>query len=171
MMINRHRQYLPVLLDVTRKNILMIGAGSACAAKLKSLSELQKEICVISPDFHRDFLNKKWIQKIDRKYRPGDLKGYQIIYCGVNDPKIQTQIMEEAKAEHALVNFVDHVEESDFISPSSLIKKNFAIFISTFGRGPGITKKIRQKIEEKIDLDALDREAEEYIQNRTQKKG
>lgn len=165
----RERHYLPVLLDITDKRILMIGAGQGCAAKLQSLSQLKRQIDVISPEFHSDFLNKDWIRPIKRKYQTGDLNGYHVVYAGVNDPVIEGQILAESRHQGILVNFVNHVDRSDFISPSSLIRKHFAIFISTFGQGPGITKKIRTLIERNIDLDALDLEARNYIENRTQK--
>jgi len=161
--------YLPIMLDVSNKNILLIGGGAACAEKLRSLGQLGKDITAISPEFCSDFNDKPWIKMIHRKYSPGDLKGFHIVYVGINDFDEEMLILNEAKEEGLLINFVDQVKFSDFISPSVLIKKFFSIFISTNGRGPGASKFIRREIEEKINLEELDNRAGEYIQNRKKK--
>ena len=161
--------YLPIMLDVSEKNILLIGGGAACAEKLRSLGQLNKEITAISPEFCEDFSDKSWIKMIKRKYSPGDIKGFHIVYVGINDPDEEMKILEEARHEGILINFVDQVKFSDFISPAVLIKNFFSIFISTNGRGPGASKYIRKEIEEKIDLEELDRRTGEYIQNRKTK--
>ena len=158
------------MLDVSDKNILVIGGGPACAEKLRSLGQLNKNITAISPDFIDDFNDKPWIQCIKRKYAPGDLENFHIVYVGINDPSEEMIILKEARERDILINFVDQVTYSDFISPSVLIKNFFSIFISTNGKGPGASKFIRKEIEEKIDLNELDRRAGEYISKRNAKR-
>jgi precorrin-2 dehydrogenase / sirohydrochlorin ferrochelatase len=144
------------MLDVSNRNILLLGGGKASAEKLRTLSQLGKRITAISPDFVEEFHSLDWIDFIYRKYQYGDLKGYDIIYCGVNDKEVELEILKEAKERKILINFIDKVEDSDFISASTLIQNNFTIFISTYGRSPGGTKMIRQEIEANLDLKKLD---------------
>lgn len=158
------------MLDVTETNILLIGGGRACAEKLRSLSQIGRPIRAIAPEFCPAFDETDWIEKLHRRYEPGDLKGVGVVYVGIGDRQVEDAILEEAKREGTLVNFIDRVDASDFISPSSLIKENFSIFISTFGRAPGATKRIRRVIEEAVDLDELDRYTADYAKNRDQKK-
>lgn len=164
------RSYLPVMLDVTRMKIVLIGAGKACAEKLRSLEQAGKNITVIAPEVDPVFENKDWIHLIRRKYEHDDLKGAGLAYVGINDPGVQKMILEDALHHHVLINFVDKVEDSQFISPSLLQRDHFSIFISTFGRGPGAVKKIRQTIEKELDLDALDAMTGEYVKHRKHKK-
>lgn len=165
----RDRTYLPVLLDVTEKNILLIGAGKACAEKLRTLSQLQKSVTVIARDFSPEFEGKSWLNLKKKDYEVADLTGFDVAYIGVNNRQLENRITEDAKKLGMIVNIVDRVEGSDFISPSSLIKKHFAIFLSTFGRGPGFTKRLRKHIESTLNLDELDQEAGEYILERERK--
>ena len=158
--------YLPILLDVTNRDILLIGAGKACAEKLRTLSQLGKTITVIAQEFSEPFRNQDWIRCIQKPYEPGDMDGFGLVYCGINNPGEEEAIRSEAWERKILVNFVDQVDRSDFISPSALIRKHFALFVSTFGRGPGMTKRIRKLLESTLDLEALDREAGEYIARR-----
>ena len=167
--IHSEKVYLPLMLEVSKKNILLIGGGSACAEKLRTLSQLGKRVTAIAPEFSDSFDGLDWIDFIYRKYMPGDLKNYDIAYVGINNFSEEMKILEEAKLENVLVNFVDQPAFSDFISASVLIKKFFSIFISTNGRGPGAAKMIRKEIESKLDLDALNERAGEFIAERKKK--
>ncbi len=164
------KTYLPLMIEVSKKNILLIGGGKAAAEKLRTLSQLNKKIKAISPDFVEEFHGLEWIDFEYRKYRVGDLKNFDIVYVGINDPIIEKEILEEAKKEKLLINFIDKVEDSDFISVAGFIKENYSIFISTYGKGPGAAKKIRQEIESKLDLEKINNEVGEYIAIREKEK-
>lgn len=145
-----------MMLDVSNKNILLLGGGKASAEKIRTLSQLGKRITAISPDFIEDFHSLDWIDFIHRKYQYGDLKNFDVVYSGVNDRNVEKEILREARERNILINFIDKVEDSDFISASTLMTENFSIFISTYGRSPGGAKMIRQEIELKLNLEELD---------------
>lgn len=154
------------MLDVTEKNILLIGAGRATVEKLTTLSQLGKTITVIAPELREEFLDKEWIRPIQRKYREGDLQGFDIVYVGINNSVEEKRILADSRDIRILINFVDQVDKSDFISPASIIRTSFAIFISTFGRAPGAAKKIRKEIENKLDLLMIEKDTADYIVKR-----
>lgn len=170
--------YYPIMLEISEKKILIIGAGPAAAEKLRSLEQIcrrseVKEVCkktrkvrVIAKEFSEAFLHKDWLELVHKPYESGDMKGFHLVYVGINDPAIEEKILHDAHGQNVLINFIDKVEDSDFISPSVLLRENYSIFISTYGKGPGMTKKIRKAIEDKIDLEKLDIEAGEYIKGR-----
>jgi precorrin-2 dehydrogenase/sirohydrochlorin ferrochelatase len=160
------KKYLPIMIDISKKNILLIGGGKAASEKLRTLSQLNKRITAISPNFIEDFDNIDWIDFIYRKYQKGDLDNFDIVYVGINDDEVEEEIYKEAKQKNILINFIDKVENSDFISVAGFIQENYSIFISTYGKGPGAAKKIRQEIESKLDLTKIDIEVGEYIKNR-----
>jgi len=144
-----------MMLDVSNKNILLLGGGKASAEKLRTLSQLDKRITAISPEFIEEFHSLDWIDFIYRKYEYGDLKNFDVVYSGVNDRDVEKEILKEARERNILINFIDKVEDSDFISASTLIQENFSIFISSYGRAPGGVKIIRQEIEAKLNLEEL----------------
>ncbi len=162
----KRKVYLPLLMDITDKKVLLIGAGKACAEKLRTLSQLSIPVTVIAPHIDQAFLNKEWITIEKRSYKAGDLKGYDIVYVGVNNPELEDEIEKEVIRENCIVNYVDRPARSDFISPSLIQKEHFSIFISTFGEGPGATKAIRKTIEETLDLEKLDEFTGDYKRKR-----
>lgn len=166
----KQKTYLPFMLDVSEKNILILGAGKASSEKLRTLSQLNKKVRVISPEFREEFIDKDWLDLVQRKYQYGDLEGFHIVYSGVNDIETEKIIKKESIERNILVNFVDKVEDSDFISVAGFIKKSFSLFISTYGKAPSGAKRIREEIEAKLDLEKLDLEIWEYAQEREKKK-
>lgn len=159
-----------MMLDVTKKNILLLGGGKASAEKLRTLSQLGKRITAISPDFIEEFHSLDWIDFVYRKYQYGDLKGFDVVYSGVNDRDVEKEILKEAQERNVLINFIDKVEDSLFISASTLIYDNFSIFISTYGRAPGGAKLIRQELEANIDLLGLNQRVVEMAKEREARK-
>ncbi|MCB1176147.1 MAG: hypothetical protein KDK36_01090 [Leptospiraceae bacterium] len=166
----KEKKYLPLMMDVTEKKILILGGGKASAEKLRTLSQLGKKVRVISPEFVEDFNGKDWLELVRREYQYGDLDEFDIIYCGINDQDLEKEIKREAVSKGKFINFIDKVEYSDFISVAGFIKDTFSIFISTYGKAPGGAKKIREIIEDKLDLEKLDKEISEYIVERERKK-
>jgi siroheme synthase-like protein len=166
----KEKIYLPVMLDVTNTEILVLGGGKASAEKLRTLSQLNKKIKVISKEFISDFYEKDWLELVQREYQYGDLNGFKIVYCGINDPVIEKVVLQESIERNILINFIDKVEDSQFISVAGFIKKSFSIFISTYGKSPKGAKRIRQEIENKINLEELDTEITEYIKEREKRK-
>lgn len=149
------KKYLPLLLEISQKKILMIGPGLAAREKLHSLSQVQKTVTVISSSFHEDFLNKSWLQLISRKYQKGDLESFDIVYVGINDKEQEEQIFEEAQilqqeGKNILLNFLASPSQSDFISPSVLLQEQFAVFISSYGKNPALVKRLRQELEKTL---------------------
>lgn len=164
------KKYLPVMLDVTHKKILLLGGGKASAEKLRTLEQLGQKIKVISPEFQLEFYEKPWLDLVHRKYVYGDLDGFDVVYCGINDPCVESLVSEEAKEKKILVNFIDKVEDSDFISAASIIKSSFTLFISTYGKAPGGAKLIREELEKTLDLDSLDSTVSGMAKERKKKK-
>ena len=154
------------MLDVSEKKILMIGAGKACAEKLRGLQAAGVEITLIAPTREDAFLDKPWIHYEKRKYKRGDLEGYDVVYMGVNDTDTKNAIIKDAAGMNILINIVDDPGNSDFISPAMIKMDHFAVFISTYGKGPGMTKKIRQTLEKEVNLRQLDIETKQYIEAR-----
>jgi precorrin-2 dehydrogenase / sirohydrochlorin ferrochelatase len=164
------KKYLPVMLDVTNKKILILGAGKAGAEKLRTLGGLGIKVTVISETFLEEFQDKPWLDLIQKSYEYGDLNGFDIVYCGINNPNLESLVLQEAKEKSILINFIDKVEDSQFISASSIIKEAFTIFISTYGKAPGGAKKLREEIESKLDLEHLNREINILAEERARKK-
>ncbi|MBE7439465.1 MAG: hypothetical protein HS115_13480 [Spirochaetales bacterium] len=161
-----NRKYLPIMLDVTERSVLILGGGKAAAEKLRTLDQLRPRTRAIALDFLPIFDDYPWITREKRAYRTGDLDGADVVYCGVNDRVVEAAVAREAKERKILINFIDDRDISEFISASVLAREHFSIFISSYGRSPGAVKQIRQLIESNLNLDDLDRMVSRMAEDR-----
>lgn len=163
--------YLPLMLDVSNRRILLLGGGRASAEKLRTLETLGVSVTAISRKFSDEFYGRQWLKLEEREYRRGDLQGFDIVYAGIGgSPALESVIEEASEIPGLLLNVIDSAENSDFISVSGILRENFAVFVSTMGRAPGFARSIREKIESALNLSRLDDEARAYIQEREDRK-
>lgn len=157
--------------DLTNREILIVGGGIKTLEKLRTFKNINKNINVIAVDPVPELLESPLVTVIKKEYETGDMDGFDIVYIDSQNPEKVEAIVREARKKKILVNTIDIPEKSDFISVSSIAKKFFTIFISTNGRGPGFARRLREYMEETLNLDELDEEAERYISQRDAKRG
>jgi siroheme synthase-like protein len=142
--------YFPAFLNIRRKKCLIVGGGTVALRKVNMLLGCGANVTVISSTIHPDLAklaNKKIVRVIRRDYEPGDLKGASIVVTATDDKKINRRVAEDAKKARALVNVVDDPEPSDFIVPAVVRRGNFTLAISTGGRSPALSRKLRERLE------------------------
>ncbi len=145
--------YFPTFLNFENKKILIIGAGKIANDKLSHLLDFTKNITIISPDTISMMSEKIAVNSLEffqRKYLPGDIKGFDIIIAAVNDISLQEEIYFESRSERCLYNCVDIKKYCDFIFPSYIKKGDLTISISTQGSSPSFAKHLRIYLEKII---------------------
>jgi precorrin-2 dehydrogenase/sirohydrochlorin ferrochelatase len=142
--------YFPAFLNIRRKKCLVVGGGGVSLRKVNTLVSCGADVTVISSRVHQDLMQlakKKIIRVIRRDYEPGDLEGAFVVVAATDDKKMNRNIAEDAKKIQALVNVVDDPGPSDFIVPSVLRRGDLIFAISTGGRSPALSRKLRTRLE------------------------
>ena len=150
--VDRH-QYYPIFLDITGKDCLIVGGGLVAERKAVMLLKFDASVRVISPKVTKRLARLAETGRISvvlREYTSGDHTGTAVVFACTDDRETNRLVREDAARERIPVNVVDKPEECDFIVPSIIRKGDVTIAISTSGRAPMASKRIRQAIEEKI---------------------
>ncbi|EUJ31500.1 precorrin-2 dehydrogenase/sirohydrochlorin ferrochelatase family protein [Listeria cornellensis] len=137
----------PVLLQLTDKNVTIIGGGKIATRKARGLLTTGANITVIAPTFTEE-LQQMPIHRIPENYQAAHLNGAFLIFCCTNDPAVNTQITQDATA-HQLINDCTDKSRSDFFNMATLQQEDHLIAISTSGDNPTRAKEILQKIRKK----------------------
>ncbi len=143
----------PIILNIEKKNIIIIGGGKVATEKVKRLLNFTKNITILSPDLTpelREIILKENLVYIPKKYSPEFILNFEIIVVAVNDLKLQEEIYKEAKKNNKLCNVVDVPEYSDFLFPSIVKKGDLIVAFSTSGDSPAFSKYLRQFFERVI---------------------
>ncbi len=144
------KKYYPIMLDIDGKHCVVIGGGKVAERKVESLLECGGIVTVISPEVTEGLGNlaqNRKIQIIMKAYNKGDLKGFDLVYVATDNEQVNGQCLKEARQEKVLLNVVDKPDMCDFIVPASVQRGDLTITVSTNGKSPMLSRKIREDLE------------------------
>ena len=148
------KAYFPMFVDISEKEILVVGGGKIAARRIRTLLDFTVHITVITPVLdeklrqYADLEKFRWVQ---RKYRESDITGSDkpdIVLAATGDTEVNAEIGRLCRSLGICVNVADKKEMCDFYFPSIVKTEEVVIGINSGGANPGATKRTREKIEE-----------------------
>ena len=135
-------------LNLKLKKWLVLGGGGVATRRIKKILSAGGEIEVISPQITPTIsklkLQNKKIKITKRKFRNSDIKKQDFILACTNDIEVNKKIVSLAKQKKILVSNASNKDDNDFSFTSNInIDKDIKINLSTNGKNPTLTKKIR----------------------------
>lgn len=146
-------QHFPIFLNLAGKSIVVSGAGDAALAKLRLLLKTQAQITVFGTDPHADIRRHADAGRLTLNERPvaeGDIDGASLFYGANEDEAEDARGAEIATRAGALVNIVDNLAYSAFITPAIVDRDPVTIAIGTEGAAPVLARAIKADLEEKL---------------------
>lgn len=145
--------HFPIFLATAGRRIVLSGGGDAALAKLRLLLKTTANITVFAPDAAPEIEN--WAEAgkltlIKRSMEPGDTMCAVIFYAADEDAVEDKRTAAIANADGALVNVVDNLEDSQFITPAIVDRDPVVIAIGTEGAAPVLARAIKADLEEKL---------------------
>ena len=143
-------KYYPIFLNIQDKKCVVVGAGNVAWRKVCSLKEAGAKVTVVSPEFCPELEEETGIERIKQKYDAGFLKGAVLVVASTDDGEVNKKIYYDATERGILVNVVDRPEYCSFIVPSSVVRGDLCISISTGGASPALARNIRECLEKQF---------------------
>jgi precorrin-2 dehydrogenase/sirohydrochlorin ferrochelatase len=140
--------YYPIAIDLTGKKCLVVGGGKVALRKVHSLIEAGARVTVIATEVVPDLRQTRGVELLLRSYQRGDAQGFALVFAATDNPDVNALVAEDAAANGALVNVVDDPEKCAFIVPALVRRGDLLIAITTCGRCPALSRRIREQIEE-----------------------
>ena len=159
--LSRSSSLFSIELNLEGRNVLVVGGGRIALRKVKSLVPTGARITVVAPQFDPEFealasafeqsaLNNQGTSLVlkRRSYEPLDLLGIFMVFICTDQPAVNAQVSNDARARRILVNNACDYLDGDFIVPARMdFGENIAVTVSTQGRAPSLAKKLKQKIQ------------------------
>ncbi len=142
--------FYPILLRLKEKPVLVIGGGQVAERKVKSLLMYGAKVFLVSKELtHKlqELVKGKKIVFLGQDFYDSYLKDKLLLIVATNDPLLNKHIAEKGRQKGILVNVVDQPSDCDFIVPSVVKRGDLIISISTSGKSPFISRKIRERLE------------------------
>lgn len=143
-------RHYPVFVDLRDRTIVVSGAGDVAVAKLRLLLKTEARIVVFGAE--PDDLVRRWadtgrLRLEERALQPGDADGAVLVYGANDDAEEDARVAGIGRAAGALVNIVDNLQDSDFITPAIVDRDPLTVAIGTEGAAPVLARRIKADIE------------------------
>ena len=145
---HRTTNLFSIELNLEGRNVLVVGGGRIALRKVKTLLPTGAHITVVAPQIDPEFTTIPSIVLKNRPYEPLDLRGIFMVFICTDQPAVNAQVSNDARARRILVNNACDYLDGDFIVPARMdFGENIAVTVSTQGRAPSLAKKLKQKIQ------------------------
>jgi precorrin-2 dehydrogenase/sirohydrochlorin ferrochelatase len=149
----------PVNIELQDLEITIIGGGEIAYRKCINFLHFEKTLKVVSNNFIDKFDELKGkIEMIKDTYKEEYIKNSFIVVAATNDKEVNKIIAIYCRENSKLVNVVDNIKLSNFTVPSCIKRGDLLISVSTGGKSPSLSSRIKKELEE-----AYDDSYEEYI--------
>ena len=144
--------FYPVNLNLDNMEIIIVGGGNVALRKCMNFLEFGKSVTVLAPDFDSRFLelgNK--VDLINDIFKEEYIDKFDIVVAATDDKEVNEEIACICRKKSKLINVVDSRDLSDFTVSSYVKRGDLLIGISTGGKIPALSAKIRRDLEEIYD--------------------
>ena len=141
-------------MDIRDKTCVVIGGGKVARRKLMPLLDAGASVKIVSPQVKDEvslLAQEGKIKWIEREYVEGDLEGSALAFVAVDDQKVAERAAAEANRLKIPVNSADMPDSCSFTLPAYLERGDLLVTVSTGGKCPALSKKLKEKLAQTID--------------------
>jgi len=146
-------RHFPIYLDMTDQPVLVSGGGEAAVAKLRLLLKTPARITVLAADpveAITAWASQGRLRLIRREIAAQDAQGARLVYAANEDAALDDRAARIGREAGALVNVVDNLHDSAFITPAIVDRAPLTIAIGTEGAAPVLARRIKAELEARL---------------------
>ena len=148
-------QHFPIYVNLLNARVVVCGAGQTAAAKLRLLLKTNAGITVFGTNPIAQIVD--WaaggrINLVPREIQARDAEGVRLLYAANDDPAKDAIAADIGRKVGALVNIVDNIVDSQFITPAIVDRDPVTIAVGTEGAAPVLARRLKAEIEEHVPL-------------------
>ena len=144
--------FYPINLKIDDMKIVIIGGGKVAYRKCMNFLAFNKKVLVVSKEFVKEFEEiKEQVEIVKGAYNEKYIKDAFVVVAATNNKEVNREIGIYCRQYNKLVNVVDDKDLSNFTVPSFVKRGDLLLSISTGGKSPSLSRKIRKDLEEVYD--------------------
>lgn len=148
--IRMNKPYFPLFVDISQKEILVVGGGRVAERRVRTLLSFAEHIKVVSPKLTEElhgFVKCGQIIWVQKTYSYEMLDGAYMVLAATDDAACNEQIVKDCRSRGILVNTSHRKELCDFYFPAVAARGNVAVGITASGLSHRQARETREKIE------------------------
>lgn len=146
-------QHFPIFLALTDRRVVLSGGGEAALAKLRLILKTEAEIHVFAEDPAaeiRDWAEDGRLHLHLRALEAGDLNDATLAYAADENETRDAATARLAHDAKVLLNIVDNLHDSQFITPAIVDRDPVTVAIGTEGAAPVLARAIKADLEARL---------------------
>lgn len=146
-------KHFPIFVRLEGRRVVLSGGGEAALAKLRLLLKTEAHLTVFAPTPApeiADWATAGRLRLVRRRMEPGDATCAVLFYAADEDAAEDARTSAIARADGAMVNIVDNLEDSAFITPAILDRDPVTVAIGTEGAAPVLARAIKADLEARL---------------------
>lgn len=149
----------PIFLKLEALQTLIVGGGHVGLEKLTGIlkNSSSAKVTLIARSISQEIKDlaakHNTVELIERNFRLWDVWNKDLVILATDDRKLHETIREFTRSRNLLINVADTPDLCDFYLGSVVTKGNLKIGISTNGKSPTISKRMREYLEEALPDD------------------
>ena len=146
------RTLFPIFLDVTGRDVLLVGGGQVAAAKLRQLLAAGARVRVVAPLVVAEIASAPGVDIVRRPFAASDVDGAWLVVAAAT-PEVNRDVADAAEARHVFVNAVDDPRNATAYLSGVVRRGDVTIAISTGGGAPALTALLREALDAVLPRD------------------
>ncbi|MDR2800602.1 MAG: bifunctional precorrin-2 dehydrogenase/sirohydrochlorin ferrochelatase, partial [Desulfovibrio sp.] len=148
-------RYFPVFIDLSRKTILVLGAGKVGERKIRSLLKASpKKMTLIDPGLSSTGTLEKFtalgLECLSRAFRPEDLQGKDLVFAASSERGLNSEVARLCAGRGILCNCASTPAEGDFFVPAHFSRNELCLAVGTEGASPALARLLREDLEARL---------------------
>lgn len=148
-------RYYPMFASLEGRSCLVVGAGQVGLRKIQSLADCGASPLTVIERREADkalqqLASQPGVRLLQRDFSESDLDGVFLVIAATSDAALNQRIGALCRERGILCNLVDAPDQGSFIVPSSVVRGDLSIAISTSGQSPALTKRIRKDLQDQF---------------------
>lgn len=142
--------FYPILVQLEGQTALVVGGGKVAFRKVETLRECGARVHIVSRELIEDLavlVDGRGVLWIGQEFEESSLKGVFLVIAATDDAALNHRVSVCARERGLLVNAVDQPADCSFIVPSIVRRGDLIFAISTSGKSPALSKRLRKRLE------------------------
>jgi len=148
--------YLPLNIDMQGRVVLIVGGGRVATRKAETLLKAGAEVRVVSLVLSEELAAHEATGEIKvriKTFVPPDMEGAFLVITATDDAAVNAAVAAEARRRGVLVAVTDAPDNGDCMFPAVLKRGALDVAVSSGGKCPAFSAKVRDVIADVIGED------------------
>ena len=159
----KNKPYFPMFIDLSDKNIVVVGGGNIATRRVKTLLSFTRNIRVIAPKVTMEMMElgkAGYVELVKRPVKRSDFNMAYMVIAATNDRKLNDEIHRICRQEGIYVNVASDREQCDFYFPGIYMQDELVVGITASGLDHKKARRVREEIQKALERAAQEDEEE-----------